>query len=915
MAAHSYYRIRYRFPDTDNTHYAEVFFKDAGGTDLCTGGTLIYSSQYNSGTPYYGAVNAMDRNTTTGYASSGNAGEWIGYHFAAPVEVAKIGVTGSGNFPTLNAKGILFEYSDDGTTWITQQAYFDALGNLTAGGYREYTVVPDLTNSFDMDPHRYWRINIILLNNSANYQEIEEIQFQNAAGTDLTTSGTASASSSNGSFLPALAFDDADSGVWRAGSAVTPAWIMWDFGSGNAQTVEKLMMRAHSSDMPRGWYVEYSDDNVTWTIRDVRNNEAVWSSNEERTYTFLPPVSEMIATFGFGYSIAAQPVLKTFGFDYVVESTQIVQTFGFDYGINEGIHSSYGFDYRIQIHNRFGFSYRIEADNGDNLGYRHIFPGNTGAVSRVFEPVISASGVGVLEATSDIGPVTYPSSVPLPDDQTFNHLNFYADYYNRIWVTPEEIRLSNPKIGFEYPFGVWSAYDRPNSLTTYTPTDVDGVSFVEFDDLPIAFKPVEFKYLHFTIDADAPSQIEGNLFFTFTMGGDGFDLFALVLGVLKTLPNEPFNEMWSWASVLEISRDGTEQRQALRDQPRTQAGYVVQILDEDDRRIAYQQFYSFATRSVIVPFFQYSTRLTFDVAIGATRLYFDLSQSDIRAQEYLVIFQPQTNEYSLVQVSTLNADGVNLLTPITFDVDKDVFEIVPGRSMRLPNKSALGMGAVNGSLNFKGESTSYRELLRPGSAITLESYEGYPVLPYKAIAQDDIDEAFDSDVEVIDNESAPPIQRSTFTNPFVESTKQYFVDRDTDMDWWRTFFDYTKGMLRPFLMPTWRDDLPLVEQPTVGDNELVTSNTDYIDYWPHATYQWVQIQSDAGVIYRRVEAVEVEENGLRLSLDENIGITTGVNENMIVSFLNLTRLNDDQISLEHYVNHTLITIPIRTVNQ
>ena len=918
MTSHSYWRIRYKYPDGSNIQYAEVYFLDSVGTDLCVGGTVIYSSQFN-GT--FAAANAFDRNNATNYAALGNVGQWIGYQFASPVDVAKVGVRGSTSNPNENSKGILIERSDDGTNWRCVTSIDDGAGNLTSGEYREYSVVAQ-NRAFDLDPHRYWRVRPFSLSHSNSAWIIGEIVFRDLSDTDLTVveGGSTIELNHESTWFASLAFDRINSFGWQKDFPTLDSWVGWDFGAGNEQAVAKIDLRAGASygpNMPTSCWIEYSDDATNWVIREEINDNTAYANAEWRYRTFAtePDAPEMLASFGFDYSIDAQPVHAVFGFDYTVESNSIAQSFGFDYGINEGVHSSFGFDYRIQLKRTFGFNYQIEEDLGDVLGYRHIFPGTDGSATRSFETVLTGRGINEYEIISDVGPVTYPSSVPLADDITLIHLHFYADYYNRIWVTPEEIRLSNPKIGFEYDFGVWSAYDRPNSMITYTPTDVDGVSFVELGDLPMSFNPVEFKYLHFTIDADAPSQIDGNLFFTFTMGGDGFDLFALVLGVLETLPNEPFTEVWTWSTVMETSRNGTEQRQALRDQPRTQAGYVVQILDEEDRLLAYQQFYSFATRSVLVPFFQYMTKLDADAAIGATRLYFDLSQSDIRADEYIVIFNPQTDEYSIVQVASLNSDGVNLVTPVTFDVDRDTYEVLPGRSMRLPNKSSLGMGAVNGQLTFKGESTSWRDLKRPDSAVTLPEYDGYPVLPYKPIAANNVDETFDSDVSVIDNLSAPPVLRSTFTNPFVEQSKQYFIDREVEMDWWRTFFDYTKGMLRPFLVPTWRDDLPLVEQPTVGDNELITSNTDYIDYWPHITYQWIQIQSDAGVIYRRVESVENVPTGLRISLDENIGITTGVNENMKVSFLNLTRLNEDFVTLEHFVNHTIVTVKTRTVNQ
>ena len=619
-------------------------------------------------------------------------------------------------------------------------------------------------------------------------------------------------------------------------------------------------------------------------------------------------------TWSSEWNIEQGAASGTWSSEWNIEQGAASGSWSFEWDMFAPFETTREFQWSIDLYTTREFKWHLLGEESDLLGYRNISPGRRDTAFRSFPTGRTAT---TLNEITEFGstPASPPEHTILDSVEQANYFHFYADYYERIWVDPSDYRLSNPKIGFQYPFYVWNAYNRPNQMTTYTPTDVGGTTFVEESDLPITFGAIEFRTMHFTINEDAPSQIEGDMFFDFTMGGDGFHLFALVLGVLKTLPNEPFNEIWSWFSVIETSRNGTEQRQALRDEPRTQAGYTVMLLDEEDRRIAYQQLFSFATRSVLVPFFQYSTTLDADVENGDTRLYFDLSQSDIRAEEYLVLFQPDTYQYQLLQVSTLNSDGVNLMTPIMFDADMTRWEVVPARNMRLPNKSSLGMEALTGTLSFKGESTTWRELLRPSSAVTLPEYDGLPVIPYEPIAVQDVDETFDSDVEVIDNDSAPPTLRSTYTNPFIEQTKQFLIDRTTEMDWWRTFFDYTKGMLRPFLAPTWREDLPLAEEPGLGDTEILTTNTDYADYFAYNTYKYVQIQSDAGTIYRKVTAVEYDPAGLKITLDDTIGLTAGSNLNMVVSFLNLTRLNSDEVKLEHYVNHTIIEIETRTVNQ
>lgn len=716
-------------------------------------------------------------------------------------------------------------------------------------------------------------------------------------------------------------FDDNDSTYYSSGSSPSNTQPILYFTKETNNELAQLVYKARSDSFYNYTFKKYHIYRFTQTGwqdssgGEIDNTSAGNSASQVYTNNLTWPVEYVTQTFGFSWDVANAAVKQTFGFSYDVTAPAVSQLFGFSWDVKGSITVTYGFSYAIELRAFFGFSYHLEQQESDLLGYRHVSPGTQDVAKRIF--VVdnqTGTSVGTQEAAT-VGALTYPDVITQAPVDSAIHANFYSDYYDRIWVSPENLRLSNPKIGFHYSFFVWNAFDRPNELINYIGTDTDGVEFVEEGDIPITFAPIEFRTMHFLINSEAPSQIDGNLFFEFTMGGDGFDLFALVLGILRTLPNEPFNEVWSWLTTIETSRNGTEQRQGYRDQPRTRASYNVMILDEEDRQSAYQQLYSFATRSVLVPFMQYTTTLDADALEGDTRLYFDLSQSDIRPDEYLVFFDKSTMQFNLAQVASLNADGVNLVTPLTIDLDADVWDVLPGRSMRLPDKSSLAMGAVNGGMSFRGESSVWREVVRPGGEVTLDEFDGYPVLPFKPIAQSDINETFTSDVEVIDNDVAPPQQRYSFTNPFVESTKAYQIDRETEMDYWRTFFDYCSGMLKPFLLPTWRDDLPLAFAPELGDNKLVTTVIDYADYFANPTYQYVQLLSDNGVTYRKVQSVEVVEEGLRLSLDDTIGNDVGDNENLVVSFLNLTRLNSDDVELQHYVNWTIVTLDVRTVNQ
>lgn len=148
-------------------------------------------------------------------------------------------------------------------------------GTTTAGGAYSYTVtVTDArsqTSSRTVSgtanvPHKYWRINITASNNHASVTEIE--MSADVGGPDLcvggtiVSSGTYPASDCN----MAYAFDDATSGpnCW-ASNVSTAGWIGYAFASPVAISEVRIWARVYSSQTPRDFSIEYSDDGVSYT--------------------------------------------------------------------------------------------------------------------------------------------------------------------------------------------------------------------------------------------------------------------------------------------------------------------------------------------------------------------------------------------------------------------------------------------------------------------------------------------------------------------------------------------------------------------------------------------------------------------------------------------------------------------------
>lgn len=119
MAAQPWWRVR--ILSTANDSYSGVdalaFRTAIGGANVAAGGTAIESTHFSG----FVAANAFDGNSST-YWESDNGGvlpSYIGYHFAAAVDIIEVAITAHGTIPLLAPRTAEVQSSPDGVTWTT----------------------------------------------------------------------------------------------------------------------------------------------------------------------------------------------------------------------------------------------------------------------------------------------------------------------------------------------------------------------------------------------------------------------------------------------------------------------------------------------------------------------------------------------------------------------------------------------------------------------------------------------------------------------------------------------------------------------------------------------------------------------------------------------------------------------------
>ncbi|UCH88837.1 MAG: hypothetical protein JSV49_11445 [Thermoplasmata archaeon] len=138
---------------------------------------------------------------------------------------------------------------------------------------------------------------------------------------DVCTGGTVTWSKHLYDRVGTRAFDNNLWTIWEAGTWGKPAWIKYDFGSGNEKWIVRYRIAAWGSyGHPTAWTFEGSNDNVNWDILDTRTGES-W-----------PLPNHQFKTFDFNnlnsyryYRLYVTAVKPTLGPDLIIDEIEMME--------------------------------------------------------------------------------------------------------------------------------------------------------------------------------------------------------------------------------------------------------------------------------------------------------------------------------------------------------------------------------------------------------------------------------------------------------------------------------------------------------------------------------------------------------------------------------------------------------------
>lgn len=550
-------------------------------------------------------------------------------------------------------------------------------------------------------------------------------------------------------------------------------------------------------------------------------------------------------------------------------------------------------------------------DLGNAWGYGRNVVSTVDAIDRAEDIVAAAQ---VTRASQVVTVIRSPQSGVLPG-------HFFYDYYFRVFVSPPSIFVNNPILGANYPFSIWNAfpYNATNVLGTITITGSPGLTIDISNNT--TFQDLQYRIVNIHVLPIAPLVVNTTYHFPFTFGSADFNFQAIRSVVLDFQPEVPVEETWNWKTDILTSYNGTEQRVGLLACARRTLKYDIALDNDPAYRQHFQSLWLSIQSSWVLPMYQYMCSVTQNAPASSTVIFLDTSRGDFREGEEIILVAPQG--FQIAGLTTLASNHIVIDTALGIDMPAEQSFVAPTQSCFIADKTALQVSHwKSGRLTINGNSQTIRSTLsRPGSATTFATLLGGVVLDKRPLAQSEVDITFSGDTQLVDYAPSIPTLISTWSFPKLIMKRDYLINRifhPEDMDYWRDFVQYTKGQQIAFFVPTWRPDLAVAEQPSVGGNQFSVEGNDYSgNYFGRShIFDCLTLQTDGGVIHLHVSNVVNNGDGTDvIFLDSHLPSTAGWNQINTVSFLVRSRLASDTITLQHSGLSSTITITTMSTDQ
>lgn len=552
--------------------------------------------------------------------------------------------------------------------------------------------------------------------------------------------------------------------------------------------------------------------------------------------------------------------------------------------------------------------------------------GNGGApnVEDIAVMLASAGGAATAFETPSVAEtqVSYLGQIAYSDA-----CNFGQDWYEKIHILPRvKIDFGNIITLVENSYWVHSAFrDDAVALATLTNNASPGIDFPNLT-VPSTVYPMEtlldptstsnslgiglgsLVALKIQAPQDGLAIFDTNVVFGF--GAPANDVELLVKGQrLVLMPQHyeaPVKEVLSWLTDVIQSIDGTEQRIALRKQPR-QVFDVTYLLDGNDRQRMQALLFDWMDNIFGFPVFHERIFLTAQASVGTTTYSVSgADQVDLRVGG-LALVMTNNYTYDVIEINSLTATSVVSTSPS--------LNAYPAGTMLMPLRTVRILNAVTGSKYRYGDLEEFRIQFEvtdnDSGAVTGSTTPGSWSIYNSRVMFDDPN-FFDSGSNMqaqynrriyrIDNQTGKVTQSSPWDRNKVGLEKGFFLRNRADLLAFRKLLTSLRGKQKSFYLPTFTNDLTLAANLVISTDTMDIEAVEYVrlvrNRLPMSLFK-ITFTDGTSLVRTVTASATVSTSVERLTLNTTWPANRTIAQVSRIEFYELVRFDTDEISITH----------------